>query len=322
VDPAISDFVLLRSNAFFWEPKEKFDIVVSNPPYLILNTERAEVLRLGWERVKACLRNLYGLGIKRCLELCRDDGVVGVIAPFGWLVGANSDVFREMVSRVSSEVYVKANRHRGLFKGALQDTGIQIFRKRPRGYSGPCRFKFGYDDSELTEVDGKASILNNKNCAEGLRVRVGPIVWNRKREWITAKANGSVLVIYGGNIRHDGRLDVEVKRYAGRQYIKKDGLRPSDVLEAPFMLLRRTLRGSPGRWKIDSCVITENTKCTAENHVIVIALKDLPIPITQFVSTVLDLLGKHYYFSGCPSVSARVVGRIVTEIVAKPGPDL
>jgi hypothetical protein len=315
VDPAVSDSAVVRRNAFSWNPKERFDVVVSNPPYLMLNTERAEVLKLGWDRVKACLKNLYGLGIERCLELCRDDGVVGVIAPFGWLVGANSGEFREKVSRVCSEVCVKANRHRGLFRDARQDTGIQIFRKRRRGYSGPCKWKFGYDESEMREVDGKTPILNGKENSEGFRVRVGPIVWNREKEWITSKAKGSVLLIYGGNIRDDARLDFEVKKYMHRQYIKSNGLRPSDMLEAPFMLIRRILRGNPGKWKVDSCVVTEDIKCTAENHVIVINLQDLPIPTIQFCNSVVDSIGKHYYFSGSPSVSARVVGRIVTEIL-------
>lgn len=316
IAPFISNFTIIRRNAFAWDSEEKFDLIVSNPPYLMVNAKQARDLGLSWKRVKVCLRNLYGLGIAKGLELCKDGGVLAAIAPFSWLRSVYGKDFRQDISQSCSDVCVKGNNHRSIFKGTIQDTGIQIFRKRPSDYLGPCRFRFYYYDSEIFSLGDNGFDLANYQDAKGVKVRLGPIVWNRKKEFLTADASDSMLLIYGGNIRQNGILNTRMRRYAEKQYIKMGGLHQNDVLSPPFILIRRTLRGVPGNWKIDSCLITNEVRCTAENHVIIIELKDLSSSFIDFHEQLIKELIRYYYISGSPSISANVVRMIATKLLS------
>lgn len=314
IAPCISDFEIIKKNVFTWHSKDRFDLVVSNPPYLMINAKRAKELGLPWNRAKVWLRNLYGLGISRGLELCKEGGLLGVIAPFSWLRGFYGRDFREEISKICSDVYVKGNNHRGIFRGAVQDTGIQIFRKKlEKGKGlGVCEWRFCYHGSEIFDLGDDPLNLDSNQEEKSIKVRVGPIVWNRKKDFLRSDAIGSVLLIYGGNIRPKGILDTTMKRYAEKQYVRTNALNPGDTLKAPFILIRRTLRGEPGNWKIDSCLVIKEMECTAENHVIVVELTNPNISPIDLHDRLIEELNRYYYVSGSPSISANVVRMLST----------
>ena len=62
---------------------------------------------------------------------------------------------------------------------------------------------------------------------------------------------------------------------SNRQFIKPSGMSNGDLIKKNAILLRRTLRGSPGNWIVDSTVIMNRDQpFTAENHVIVVELEE------------------------------------------------
>ncbi len=50
---------VITRNAFEWHPYKKFDLIVSNPPYLIINSHMAAKLGFEWEYARKNGRNLY-----------------------------------------------------------------------------------------------------------------------------------------------------------------------------------------------------------------------------------------------------------------------
>lgn len=306
---------VITRNAFEWHPYKKFDLIVSNPPYLIINSPMAAKLGFEWEYARKNGRNLYTLGIIKGLELCRDGGILAVISPFSWLRGEFSASFREEINEKCSRVFIKANDHRTVFKDVNQDIGIQIFIKRSKTDTYSTDWKFGYNGDEPKTILFENFKKDYKSNLSEYRITVGPVVWNRKKEFLTKIAKNNVRVIYGGNIGHDSKLHFNVPRYKDKQFIEKAALIETDVFFSPLILIRRIMRGIPGNWEIDSCLIEKPFICTAENHVIVIE-----VPLRRLKSFKIlhkKLMGKlkeYYYFSGTPSISVKVVKKILSEL--------
>lgn len=308
---------IVITNAFSWMPTEKYDLVVSNPPYLILNSLTAEKFGFSWNYVKDYSRNLYSLGIMKALDVCKPDGIVAVIAPFGWLRGIQSNRFRDIISSVCSDVLIRASDSRTLFDNVNQDIGFQIFRKRNISETQKTQWHFSYNNHSpvnilFTKDENQNTILDNS------RVIVGPVVWNRKREYLTANKKGAVLLIYGGNINHEGKLTVHNSKYFHKQFIKRSGLIKTDIFHSPLILIRRIMRGVPGRWKIDSCLIEKRFLCTAENHVIVIEIESkYKNYIKEVHKELIDSIEKYYSISGSPNISVRVVKNEFNKILRR-----
>ena len=77
-------------------------------------------------------------------------------------------------------------------------------------------------------------------------------------------------------ITFDGKIDLKVAKYIERQFIGRKSLKENELFRPPMMLIRRTMRGNPGEWKVDSCLLLKGRKYAVENHVIAIEIgKDL-----------------------------------------------
>lgn len=307
---------VIKENAFFWKQHNEFDLVVSNPPYLILNSPEAKNLGFEWDNAKKYGRNLYTLGIIKGLDVCKEGGVLAVISPFSWLRNEFSQTFRQEINERCSEVLIRANDHRTVFKGVNQDIGIQFFVKRTKSDNLTTKWMFGYNEDRLKKILFKQLNEFNKHQAKlQSRVMVGPIVWNRNKENLTSKMKNTTLVIYGGNITPEGHLDIENVKYSDKQYIRNTVLTKNCLFESPLILIRRIMRGIPGNWKIDSCLIEKPFKCTVENHVIVIEIpKGKVDSYKNFHKDLMSKIKEYYYFSGSPSISGKVVKRLIGEL--------
>lgn len=317
IEPSVSSFDVINTNAFRWNIKEKYDLVVSNPPYKMLNSQKAKDLGFSWEYAKKFSRNLYGLGIIRGLELCKENGVLAVIAPFSWLRGVFCEDFRREINLRCSDVIISAYKHRGIFSGINQDIGFQFFTKREKNNNKRTKYKFKYNGLKSVSFFIQDTKYLSKSSISNINVKVGPIVWNRQRKLLTPKKVGSALLIYGGNIRPDGKLDLKVKRYSQKQYIKRNKLKRIYISKSPLILLRRTLRGTPGNWKIDSCLITNKFSCVVENHVIVIELPSRKTHYDKFHKLLINELLKYYHVAGSPNISVKIVRGCLSRLLEK-----
>ncbi len=312
IKPYLETANLINKNAFEWNPQIKYDVIISNPPFEILNKKKCKLYGFAWNDVRNSAMNLYGLSILKCLDLCSDEGIVAVIAPFSWLRGVNSKKFRSEISKITSSVYVSAFNHRGIFKKVIQDVGFQIFLKRGDNNFEKSKVYFKYNGFKNQLI--RESDLNKVVKSSFINVRVGPIVWNRKREFLRDSNEEAILLIYGGNIDHEEKLNLENHKYSHKQFILRSEITESDIIKNPAILIRRTLRGQPGAWKIDSYFIRSNLKYTVENHIIIVEILSDQLDDKKFYFALIQRIKEYYYYSGTPSISTKVVNNLATQV--------
>lgn len=291
-----------------------FDVVVSNPPYLVLNRRDAECFGIEWSEAVNGGRNLYTMSVARALDLCREGGIVGLIAPHGWLRNVTMSAFRERVNKLAASVDISAYQSRRLFDNVNQDTSIQIITRRTgASTSNTARVRIRYDKGEF--IDAARCTLPLAN--DGLRVRIGAFVWNRERDAIsTSSEDRRIPAIYGGNITQWHHLDLWVSRYKNRQYLVKSKVAQGAVSVGPCILVKRSMRGEPGRWEVDCAHVPRGFEIVAENHVIVIERVD------QVIVGVGSLMCDLKYFlqdsckhQGHPNLSVSSVREALSHVI-------
>jgi len=319
--PKKRNYTILNKNVFHYHPKNKFDLVVSNPPYLVLNSKTAEELGIDWSLAKDSSKNLYALSIIKGLELCKDGGILCVIAPFGYLRGYYSEKFKNTLEKYCEKIIVKANDARNLFEGVNQDIGFQLFVKRTRNSKNKLTdWQFGYNGHPIKSITNfSEDRLNTENKSKStINVRVGPIVWNRSSDNLRSKDNTDTsVVIYGSNIKQNHSFNFEIKKLESRQFITNNGLLKNDIIQKPAILFRRTLRGKPGKWIIDSAILKndDSNTYTAENHTIVIELDDFKDSQIEIIRGMISkLIIEYYYISGSPTISTKVVKSLIQKL--------
>lgn len=253
----------IDGNFFEIEARGDFDVVISNPPYLAISRGSAQSLNISWEAALRAGRNLYGLAMIKSFEHCTNRGIVGLIAPHGWMRNRMSQYLRGVVAKSVSNVYIRAFGSRRIFPDVNQDTSIQIF-EMGQGDDG-ASIVIEYDDGV---VDSKLTCEESPGYKG--RVRVGPFVWNREGERISKGGRG-IPVVYGGNILTSGNVDFDVERYAGRKFLAL-GRTPDGYISAgPCFVVKRSMRGKPGAWRADCAFLKSGFEFVAENHVIVVS---------------------------------------------------
>lgn len=300
VEQVVGDF-------YAFAAQRSFDVVVSNPPYLALGRVETKRLGLEWHRVVECGRNLYGLALVKCLSICRPRGVVGLLAPHGWLRNWYGAELRAQIDSIVERVDVYASSSRRLFPGVHQDVAVQIFDLRNALNEGAtAAVRISYDQSIFHDLVFPArQPRRNKVTA---RVRVGPFVWNREKELLSARAVG-LPVVYGGNISSNGQLNFNVSRYQGRQFVAKTRVPESYISNGRCLLIKRSLRGTPGDWKLDAVFVSDLSPFVAENHVIVIEFlsHSKESEVRRICSEVVRNVEREHRHHGHPNVSVAIV---------------
>lgn len=301
----------VRADFFSFEAEVRYDVVVSNPPYLALGRSRATSLGLAWANVLECGRNLYGLALAKCLSVCKPSGVMALLAPHGWLRNHQGAGLRMLVDESVESLDVFASRNRRLFPDVQQDVAVQVFRLRDeRALSAKSKIRISYDRSDFIDLAFAAETESRPALAA--RVRVGLFVWNREKERLSRRATG-IPVVYGGNISPTGLVDLNVPRYKDRRFAARARVPATYISRGPCLLVKRTMRGAPGAWRPDVAAMTNATEFVAENHVIVV---ELPAHLSkrdvlQLRDTLVGRLQCAHQHHGHPNVSVALVRRAV-----------
>ncbi|PNR91828.1 hypothetical protein HWHPT5561_06470 [Petrotoga sp. HWH.PT.55.6.1] len=146
----------------------KYDIVLTNPPYLDSSDYDFELKRYINEDYSEFKKNLYACFIKKSCELVKTDGFVGMITPQTFMfIGSYEKTRRFILDNFQIERLVHFGLG-GVFDNALVDTAMFIFRrgqdnlKRPEG--GSRKDSLAADDEgslgeyiNLTSFNGKDS---------------------------------------------------------------------------------------------------------------------------------------------------------------------
>lgn len=109
-------------------PRERFDLVIGNPPYG--RVRLPDDMRARYRRSLHGHANLYGLFTDLALRHAKVDGVVAYITPTSFLAGRYFTALRRLLGRQAPPATVDVVRARkGVFDDALQETALAVFRK-------------------------------------------------------------------------------------------------------------------------------------------------------------------------------------------------
>ncbi len=300
VGPSASRARFVVANAFAWQCRRQFDIVVANPPFLALTRARAAAFGFSWDTVSAT-PNLYQLGMLKCVDLVRPGGVLLFVAPFAWLRAPSARAFREEVLRRAEEMRVWPWIGRNAFRGASQDVAVIAMRR-----------------NRVSVSMGASKKLQPAPLAESVKASVGAFVWNRERSSLTSRAHaGAVRVVYGGCITAQHKLRFDFARYRKRKFACLKRVVTGATLRGPAILLRRTLRGGPGDWHIDWAPLSASSRVMPENHVIYVRCGSLTMSECSALGTALSArLEEVIQWYGSPNLSCRVVNEVLAELVS------
>lgn len=315
-------------------------VEIQNPPYGRVRLVPEE--RRRWQHVLYGHANLYGLFMGAALEDLDEVGVLAALVPTSFTSGLYFSKLRETLSRqapLRSTTFVAARD--GVFPNVLQETCLTVFSRRrsrsttiatvnghvqkvarvksPRG-AAPWLLPRRPDDAPTAAV---AARLPLRLAELGYRCSTGPLVWNRRRPDLSARAGrGRVPIVWAADI-DGGRLH----RDRARNDLRYIRVRPSDerflVLDRPAVLVQRTTAPEQAR-RLVATFLSEadlaawGGRVVVENHVNVLRADQGDAPLDG--ATLARVLGTWTLdrvirsFSGSVALSAY-------EIESLPFPD-
>lgn len=265
-------------------------VSIQNPPYgrVSLTPE----LRARFAGSVYGHANLYGLFMAAGVDGISDDGVLAVLVPTSFTAGLYFHKLRGHLADTAplhSITFVEDRS--GTFSGVLQETCLAVFTKkggrraevtRANGHivavatvpvprtSAPWLMPRESSDADLAAA---ASALPLTLTTAGWRASTGPLVWNRRKEDISADSSAkSAMVVWAADIVH-GRV---VRSTARNRLRFLELSQPSDhevmLLEDPAVLVQRTTAPEQQRRLVaadlDAATLAAlGGRVVAENHI-------------------------------------------------------
>lgn len=322
--------------------------VVLNPPYGRVRLSDED--RSTWGHVLSGHANRYYLHLAAAVRQVEPGGVVAALVPAGWLGGSYARRLREHLAEQAPLRRLTYVRDRtGVFStGVIQETVLAAFEVGGATAKTEC-------DSIYVEPSGRAvrepigvaltldgdrpafaprratdvplitagRSMDARLSSYGWKARTGPLVWNRRKEALSAQSRtGSLKVVWAADI-DGGRLHQDARRDSMRYVQVPPGERGTMSLSSPGVLVQRTTSPEQARRLVAASVSLADLAAwggsvIVENHVNVLTCDDPASPLTPRLLTafldspVLDRL--YRCLSGSVAVSAY-------ELAALPLPD-
>lgn len=303
-------------------PKDRFDLVIGNPPY-----GRAKLDVETRERYKRSLyghANLYGLFTDLALRHTKLGGVIAYVTPTSFLAGVYFKNLRALLGRSAPPLAIDfVTARKGVFDDVLQETALATYRRggerAPVLISEIAPSRYGLEvqktgditlpaDPSLpwllprtTEQGALVELLTRmpyRLADWGYGVSTGPLVWNRFKSQLAHRPSSKRLpLIWAEAITADGRFLFRADKKNHAPYFELTAGDTWLVTTKPCVLLQRTTAKEQSRRLIAAVLPAEFLEkhggVVIENHVNMIR------PITEI-----------------PKVSAEVVGAFINSNAA------
>lgn len=277
-------------------PRERFDLVIGNPPYGRVTLSPGD--RARFARGLYGHANLYGLFTELALSHARHGGVVAYVTPTSFLSG---EYFKNLRVLIAAEAHpVTADfvaSRKGVFEDVLQETMLTTYRKGAP--SAPAQafevmpaqgrieiapagtFSLPADLSQpwlLPRSPAQAALIERLQAMPhrlsdlGYGVSTGPLVWNRfKGQLRDRPGRDRFPLIWAEAITPDGRFTFKADKknhqpYFAPSYPKDNWL----ITREPCVLLQRTTAKEQTRRLIAAALpaafLAEHGAVVIENH--------------------------------------------------------
>lgn len=278
-------------------PRERFDLVIGNPPYGRVRLEPED--RARFRRSLYGHANLYGLFTDMALRHAKSGGVVAYVTPTSFLAGEYFKNLRALLGRDAPPATIDfVSVRKGVFDDVLQETLLAIYRRGSRPAVVATREITPANGTGLTVTDAGAIALpadpsqpwllprnppqaplvarlaemNHRLADWGYAVNTGPLVWNRHKDQLVHRPGRNRLpLIWAEAVTSDGRFVYRAEKKNHALYFE---VRKGDdwlIVDTPCVLLQRTTAKEQARRLIAACLpasflVEHGGSVIVENH--------------------------------------------------------
>ena len=319
-------------------PRERFDLVIGNPPYA--RTKLTPELREKFKRSLYGHANLYGVFTDIALRHTRIGGVIAYVTPTSFLAGGYFKNLRALLGQEAPPKqldFVAARKK--VFDDVLQETLLATYERGAD--SAPVavqelriRNAQKLDIQELgtlklpadpslpwvlpRNIEQVTTVQALQRCKHhlidwGYTVSTGPLVWNRFKDQLhPRRAKGRLPLIWAESVLASGKFEWRAQKRNHEPWFEvreKDGWLTSDQ---PCVLLQRTTAKEQHRRLIAAALpasfIKEHGAVVIENHLNMLRpLSDAPRVSPEVLAAFLNSRAADQAFrcvSGSVAVSA------------------
>ncbi|AZD21746.1 Modification methylase PstI [Pseudomonas chlororaphis subsp. aurantiaca] len=303
-------------------PKDRFDLVIGNPPY-----GRAKLDVETRERYKRSLyghANLYGLFTDLALRHTKLGGVIAYVTPTSFLAGVYFKNLRALLGRSAPPLSIDfVTARKGVFDDVLQETALATYRRgadtAPVAVAEITTARGGLAVQQVGEIilptdlslpwllprtiEQRALVehlthMPHRLADWGYGVSTGPLVWNRFKSQLAHRPSSKRLpLIWAEAITSDGCFVFRADKKNHAPYFELKAGDSWMITTKPCVLLQRTTAKEQNRRLIAAALPAEFLEkhggVVIENHINMIR------PITE-----------------APQVSAEVLGAFINSAAA------
>lgn len=142
--------------------KETYDFVVTNPPYLNSSLMPKELKEYVAKYYKDCKSDLFAVFIKKCIELTKENGYIGMLTPYVWMFISSYEKLRTDVLNdinISSLIQLEYN----AFEAACVPVATFVFHNTAERYNGSYIKLSDFRGSE-NQAPKTIEAINNHDC--------------------------------------------------------------------------------------------------------------------------------------------------------------
>jgi type I restriction-modification system DNA methylase subunit len=252
---------LYNMNYLLYDSKEKYDLIIGNPPYFVVQKNEIDDLYYDYFDGRP---NIFIVFILKSLKLLNKDGILSFVLPKNFLNCLYYDKTRKYIAenfKILNIIECNDN-----YIETKQDTIILILQNKMETKENNIYILnnedyviFGLPDNIIK----LRSLYNDSTTLSKLdfKVNVGNVVWNQCKAILTNDKT-KTLLIYSSDIK-DNNLNIQT--YSNKD--KKNYINKKGVTE-PVLVINRGY--GVGNYKFEYCLIDGSFEYLIENHLICI----------------------------------------------------
>ncbi len=279
-------------------PRDRFDLVIGNPPYGRIRLDEAD--RARFRRSLFGHANLYGIFTDMALRHTRPGGIIAYVTPTGFLAGEYFKNLRALLGRNAPPVTIDfVSARRGVFDDVLQETLLATYRRggkskvvtvheiRPAAGPGGAvevetagKVPFPADPAQPwllprnrqeAPLVARLARMSHRLADWGYSVSTGPLVWNRHKSQLRERPGRNRLpLIWAEAVTPDGRFLFRAEKRNHAPYFELCKGDEWLVIDEPCVLLQRTTAKEQQRRLIATALpqefLAEHGGAVVENH--------------------------------------------------------